>query len=274
MSKPWPTAARSRSSGLVARHVDHDRPRHRVAGHRTSAHRRRDAGRPPSAERSAPPSFSRVSCSRRRREMPRGSKTYPGSIEQAYDAYQRMAVGRRRDLVGQRAPDAAEPRGARRRCAAPRAAGRRRSSTAETRRGRGAPPPRAWSRRHRERDVPLRRSLRDRDDVDAACRERREHARGNARRCRPCRRRRPRSRPCRAARSRCRSGPLASSSRNARRKLLDRARALPTRRRVNPIELSDERLEDRRDRQPLGLDRARTSAPRCRARRPCPCRRP
>ena len=69
--------------------------------------------------------------------------------------------------------------------------------------------------RDHERDVQLRRSLRDRDDVDPRLRQRAEHARRDARGGPPSRGRRPRPSPAPPG-PRCRRSPCARSRRGTR----------------------------------------------------------
>ena len=87
------------------------------------------------------PRPSRASASSsRRREMPRGVEHIAGAVEQPDDANRGAGRSARRSDPRARGRPA-RIRAAPRRCAAPPASGRRRSSTAGTRRGRSEPHP-------------------------------------------------------------------------------------------------------------------------------------
>ena len=222
-------------AGFLARDVDDHRPRDGVAGH----HRQRlgGRGRTPAERRQQ---FAAVLLARQLRQPPARDaarlEDVAGAIEQSDDAHLPAAV-RRANLIRERAADAAEAEehdvGARRGW---------RASAADLRQlERGVDASRGFRRlvgRDGERDVALRRSLRDRDDVDAARRERREDARGDARRAGHAVADDGNDRHARA-RGDVVDEAGSSSSRNAARRLLTARSASPSGS-VKPIELSDE----------------------------------
>ena len=167
MSKPWPTAARSRSSVSSLVTSTMHRPRHGVPGHLVSASAA-DGGL--AAERRQ--ECARILLARQLQQPPAREAArlehVARAIEQSDHAHGRLPVRSARPSDRRAHGPPGRTRGTRRRCAARRAGRRRRSSTAGTPRGRGAPPRPPASAGHGERDVPLRRALRDRDDVDAA----------------------------------------------------------------------------------------------------------
>ena len=184
-------------AGLVAGHVHQHRPRHGVARHegqRVGGGGRRAAD----GGQHAAGVLGLGQLSQSRQRQPAGVEHVAGAIEQADDAH-RVALGRLGHQLGKRPADAAEAEqhdvGGR--------PGRRPAAADLRELERGV---------HLagglggvfggddERDVALRRALGDGDDVDAAGLERGEDPGGDARACRPCRRRPRRSPPARAAR--------------------------------------------------------------------------
>ena len=224
--------------------------------------------RPPSDEISAPPSFFCARSSRRRRN-PARLEDVSRPVEQADDADRRL-----------RSADRRSGRPARGRPARTRAARRRSRVVARP------PPPifdswkAAWTHRavggivavDGKRDVPLRRSLCDRDDVDLRRGERREDARGDPRRSRHAVADHGEHRHARLRRDVIdqAAGDLAAEH---LLDALDGAVRLGFRQGEADRALG-RRLEDRRHGEPLGFDRRERARGDPRGRPPCPCRRP
>ena len=193
-----------------------------------------------------------------------------GAIEQADDAHRRLCRSARRSdrrARGRRG----RSRAARRRCAASAAAPSAADLRELKRRVDAARRLGGIVAVDDERDVALGRSLRDRDDVDAAAASA-ENTRaampGVPAMPSPTTATHRHARPRRDAVDEAAGELVAERLPEAR----DRAVGLGLRQREADRALG-RGLEDRRDREPLGVDRRRTCARRCRARRPCPCRR-